>query len=188
MAKLTSVSVFCGTAEDIDPLYKAAARDLGLLLAAQGVQLVYGGARAGLMGIVSQACFRAGGAVTGIMPEHMQEKEILNIEVTEMIVVDSFHARKRVMVEKSDAFIVLPGGFGTLDEVFEVLTWKYCGMHAKPVAFVNINGFYDPLLATIDHMIASGFSAPWHRDLFIVAKDVKDALAAISAAAGPAAV
>lgn len=174
MTTIKSVSVYCGTAEAVDPVFKEAASKLGGLLAHARIRLVYGGGRAGLMGLVAKACFEGGGQVVGIIPDHVQEKEILNEDVTEMHIVDSFHTRKRMMVEKSDGFVILPGGFGTLDEAFEVLTWKYCGLHAKPVVFVNISGFYDPLLSTIDHMIASGFSQSWHRDLFRVVTSPQD--------------
>lgn len=180
MTMIKSVSVYCGTAENVDPVFKEAATKLGGLLAHAGIRLVYGGGKAGLMGLVAKACFDGGGQVVGIIPDHVQEKEILNKDVTEMHIVDSFHTRKRMMVEKSDGFVILPGGFGTLDEAFEVLTWKYCGLHAKSVVFVNISGFYDPLLATIDHMIAKGFSQGWHRGLFRVVdapEDVGGALA-----------
>lgn len=184
MGKITSVSVYCGTAENIDPSYKRAAARLGAIFAENGIRLVYGGGRAGLMGIVADACFRGGGEVVGIIPEHVQETEELNQDVTEMHIVDSFHTRKRLMAEKSSGFVVLPGGFGTLDEAFEALTWKYAGLHDKPVVFLNVEGFYAPLLQTIDHMVATGFSQPWHRGLFQVAATPEEVLPALDAQPG----
>lgn len=180
MKKLTSVCVYCGTGMKVDQVYKDTADDLGRHLAAEGVRLVYGGGKVGLMGIVSQACFKAGGQVVGIIPEHIQDKEIRNEDLTEIYVVDSMHTRKRMMVDKSDGFIVLPGGFGTLDETFEILTWKYLGLHDKPIVLVNINGFYDPLLKMVDHMVDVGFTPFWHRSLFQVVDKPEEALAALA--------
>lgn len=177
MKKINAVCVYCGTGSDVDPVYKDEARKLGELLAKNGIRLVYGGGKVGLMGIVSSACFQAGGEVTGIIPEHIQDKEIRNTDVTELFVVDSMHTRKRLMVEKSDAFIVLPGGMGTLDETFEILTWKYLRLHDKPVAFVNVNGFYTPLLGMVEHMVSSGFTPSWHKGLYHVAASAEGAVA-----------
>jgi uncharacterized protein (TIGR00730 family) len=131
------------------------------------------------MGLVSTACSAAGGKVVGIIPEHIQEKEIPNDTLAELFVVDSMHTRKRMMVEKSEGFVALPGGFGTLDEIFEVLTWKYLGLHDKPVVFVNIADFYTPLLKTIDHMVGTGFSPFWHRHLYQVVERPEEVLPAL---------
>ncbi len=177
--KIQSVCVYCGTGTKVDQTYKDAASSLGKILAAEKVRLVYGGGRMGLMGLVSEAAFKAGGEVYGIIPEYVQDKEIKNTDVTELIVVDSMHTRNRMMVDKSDAFAVLPGGFGTLDETFEILTWKYLGMHDKPVVFVNINNFYNPLLAMVDHMVNVGFTPFWQRNLFQVVDRAEDVLPAL---------
>lgn len=177
MAEISSVCVYCGTGEQVDPAYKASAADLGRGIGAGGLRLVYGGGKVGLMGIVSEAAFDAGAEVVGIIPEHIQTKEIVNTKVMELHVVDSMHTRKRLMVEKSDAFIVLPGGFGTLDETFEILTWKYLKLHDKPVVFVNVKNYWDPLLDMVRHMAGAGFVPPWHRDLFQVAQSAEEALA-----------
>lgn len=176
MSEIKSVCVYCGTGENVDPAYKTAASDLGRGLGKNGLRLVYGGGQVGLMGIVSTAAFDAGGEVIGIIPEHIQTKEIVNTKVMELHVVDSMHTRKRLMVEKSDAFIVLPGGFGTLDETFEILTWKYLKLHDKSVIFVNIKNYWDPLFDMIRHMSGTGFVPPWHRELFTVAGSADEAL------------
>ncbi len=181
MTKLNSICVYCGTGRNVDPAYQETARRLGGLLASAGIRLVYGGGKVGLMGIVSEACISGGGAVTGIIPEHIQDREIRNTDVTELFVVDSMHTRKRMMVEKSDAFVILPGGFGTLDESFEILTWKYLGLHDKPVVFINVNNFYDPLLRMVDHMVDSGFTPEWHRRLYQVVSLPEEIFVGLSA-------
>jgi len=181
----TSVCVYCGTGSAVNQLYKDAAADLGRNLAASGVRLVYGGGSVGLMGIVSESCMQAGGTVMGIIPGHLSEKEGQKHDITDLVVVDSMHTRKHMMVENSDGFIVLPGGLGTLDETFEILTWKYLGLHDKPVVLVNINGFYDPLVATIRHMMHEGFTPQHHLDMFVVVDTVRDVLPALARQPAP---
>lgn len=181
MKKINSVCVYCGTGAKVDQVYKDAAADVGRVLAGDGVRLVYGGGKVGLMGIVSESCFKNGGKVTGIIPEHIQDKELRNDDLDEIFIVDSMHTRKRMMVDKSEGFIVLPGGFGTLDETFEILTWKYLGLHDKPIVLLNVNNFYDPLLKMVDHMVDSGFTPPWQRSLFQVADTAADALITLRA-------
>jgi len=181
MANIKAVSVFCGTATAVDPAYNAAAVALGQALAAANITLVYGGAELGLMGLVAHACFDAGGKVIGIIPDFQMEREKLNPKMTETIIVETMHDRKRLMTEKCDAFVVLPGGFGTLDEAFEALTWKYIGLHDKPVVFVDTNGFYQPLAHMVEHMIATGFSKSWHRDLFRLVATPAEVLPALAA-------
>ena len=181
----TSVCVYCGTGNAVNPLYKTAATELGQTLAASSVRLVYGGGSVGLMGIVSESCMLAGGRVMGIIPGHLSEKEGQKHDITELVVVDSMHTRKHMMVENSDGFVVLPGGLGTLDETFEILTWKYLGLHDKPVVLVNINGFYDPLVATIKHMVAEGFTPTHHLDMFVVVNRVQDVLPALARQPAP---
>lgn len=181
MMKINSVTVYCGASSDVDPVYKDGTRRLGAILAQEKVRLVYGGGRVGLMGVVADAAFRNGGEVTGIIPEHIQQQEVSNTDVTELLVVDSMHTRKRMMVERSDGFVVLPGGFGTLDETFEILTWKYMGLHDKPVVFLNIKNFYAPLLSMVDHMVESGFTPFWQRNMFQVVEAPEDVLPALRA-------
>lgn len=180
MTKISSACVYCGTGHKVSQIYKDMAARLGQVMAAEKVRLVYGGGRVGLMGIVSQSCFAAGGEVVGIIPEHIQDKEVTNDDVTEMYIVDSMHTRKKMMVDKSEGFIVLPGGFGTLDETFEILTWKYLGLHDKPVVFLNVEGFYNPLMQMVDHMVDSGFTPFWHRSLYQLVDTPEDAIVALS--------
>ncbi|MDG5496429.1 MULTISPECIES: TIGR00730 family Rossman fold protein [Azospirillaceae] len=157
MSNIRSVCVYCGSSNYVDEAYKQAAKQTGHLLATAGLEIVYGGGNVGLMGITADAALAAGGRVIGIIPDHIQKFEVDHTGLTELHVVDSMHTRKRMMVERSDAFIVLPGGIGTLDEMFEIITWRQLQLHAKPVIIVNINGFWDPLLALMDHMQATGF-------------------------------
>lgn len=157
MSNIRSVCVYCGSSNYVDEAYKQAAKQTGHLLATAGLEIIYGGGNVGLMGITADAALAAGGRVIGIIPDHIQKFEVDHTGLTELHVVDSMHTRKRMMVERSDAFIVLPGGIGTLDEMFEIITWRQLQLHAKPVIIVNINGFWDPLLALMDHMQATGF-------------------------------
>lgn len=179
--EIGSICVYCGTGSAVSDLYKDAARDVGQLCAAAGIRLVYGGGSVGLMGIVSESCMKAGGKVLGIIPGHITEREVQKHDITELVVVKSMHERKAMMVEKSDGFIVLPGGMGTLDETFEILTWKYLGLHDKPVVFLNVDGFYDPLLAMIEHMNKEGFTPESHLKLFSMVNTAEDALAVLAA-------
>jgi uncharacterized protein (TIGR00730 family) len=161
---------------------------LGEKLAAHGIALVYGGGNVGLMGKVAEGVMNGGGHVTGVIPEHLLRMEVGHTGLTELVVVDSMHTRKHRMFELADAFAVLPGGLGTLDETFEILTWKQLGLHGKPVVLVDEFGFWDPLLALIDAMIAGGFIAPRHRDLFCVARSVDDVVPLALASETPSAV
>ena len=167
--KIESVCVYCGASNAVEDTYKNAIRTLGHSLAKAEKTLVYGGGSVGTMGIVSRAAMEAGGHVIGIIPEHIIEREGQDDELTELHVVDSMHTRKMLMVEKSDAFIAMPGGMGTLDETFEILTWKYLGLHNKPVVLANINGYWDHLLKLLDSMIESGYTPKRHLDLFHLA-------------------
>ncbi|WP_207459476.1 TIGR00730 family Rossman fold protein [Azospirillum sp. SYSU D00513] len=185
MKKPTSVCVYCGSSSRVAEVYKEAAHALGEGLAQRGIQLVYGGGRVGLMGIVADAAIGAGGKVVGIIPEHIQAAEVEHTGLSELHVVDSMHTRKRMMAERSDAFIVLPGGFGTLDEAFEILTWKQLELHDKPVVIADVDGYWRPLLGLIDHMIAQGFARPSNRDLFTVVDQLDDVFEALENAPAP---
>lgn len=180
-----AVCVYCGTGNEVNPVYKEAAAELGRTLASRGVGLVYGGGSVGLMGIVSESCMQAGGRVTGIIPGHLSEKEGQKHDISELVVVDSMHERKNLMVERSDGFAVLPGGLGTLDETFEILTWKYLGLHDKPIVLINVNGFYDPLIAMVNHMAAEGFTPPHHLKMFEVVAAPAEALGALARQPAP---
>jgi uncharacterized protein (TIGR00730 family) len=157
MANLTSVCVYCGSANGTDPAYAAAAEEFGRVLAESGIRLVYGGGSVGLMGIVARRVLAEGGMVTGIIPQFLKDREVMLTEVSELIVTPDMHERKRIMFERSDAFVALPGGIGTLEETVEMLTWAQLGRHAKPVVLANIKGFWDPLSDLLKHMQAQGF-------------------------------
>ena len=175
-----SVCVYCGSSSQVPDAYKTAAHGLGAGLAEHGIRLVYGGGRVGLMGIVADAAMGAGGEVVGIIPEHIQVMEVEHTGLTELLVVDSMHTRKRMMVDRSDAFVVLPGGMGTLDEMFEVLTWKQLRLHDKPIVIVDVDGYWQPLLGLIEHMIGAGFCRQAHRGLFTVVNSVEEVFTALA--------
>jgi len=151
------IAVFCGAGTGRDPLYAACAREVGTLLADRGVGVVYGGGHIGLMGIVADAAMKAGGTVTGVIPRFMEKAEEAHHGITELVLVDTMHERKMVMHARSQAVIALPGGFGTMDELFELLTWRQLGLHAKPMGLLNLNGFYDGLLEQMARMERDGF-------------------------------
>jgi len=174
--RIRAVAVFTGAREGHDPRYALLARDLGAALAAAGLRLVYGGGRVGLMGAVAESALSAGGAVVGVMPEHLVAREIAHPRLTELRVVASMHERKQTMSDLADGFIALPGGAGTLEELFEAWTWQQLGLHTKPVALVDAD-YWAPLTRLLDHMAAEGFVRPEDRDTLIVAADPGDALA-----------
>ncbi|PZP26395.1 TIGR00730 family Rossman fold protein [Pseudomonas kuykendallii] len=162
---LRSVCVFCGASTGRDPVYREAAERLGEEIARRGMTLVYGGGAVGLMGIVADATLRAGGEVIGIIPQSLRDAEIGHPGLTRLEVVDGMHARKARMAELSDAFIALPGGLGTLEELFEVWTWGQLGYHAKPLGLFEVMGFYGKLGAFLDHLVNEGFVRPPHREM-----------------------
>ena len=180
MTEVRAICVYCGSSNRVDERHKDSARRIGREIGERGLQLVYGGGRVGLMGIAADATLAAGGEVIGIIPGHIQELEVEHTGLTELHVVDSMHTRKRLMFDRSDAFVVLPGGLGTLDETFEIITWKQLGLHDKPVIIVDADGYWRPMLDMLEHMIGAGFARPEHRGLFRVVDDVDavfDALA-----------
>lgn len=154
---MKSVAVFCGARAGNSPFYVEAARQLGSELAQRGLSLVYGGGHVGLMGTVADACLAAGGKVVGVIPQFMVERELAMTGLSELHITDSMHSRKALMAERADAFIALPGGFGTLDELFEILTWRQIGLHDKPIGLLNIQGYYTELLGFIKHAVKEGF-------------------------------
>jgi uncharacterized protein (TIGR00730 family) len=168
---MNSVAVFCGSSKGNHPLYVQLANDLGVLLAQRSITLVYGAGNIGLMGAVADGALKNGGHVIGSIPHFIKEKEVCHTGLSELFAVDTMHERKQIMAEKSEGFIILPGGFGTLDELFEILTWKQLKLHAFPIGILNWNGYYDHLIAHIEHMIQEGFVKPQFRKLFIVEKD-----------------
>ena len=166
-----SLAVFCGSRAGARPEYAEAARHLGQTLAARGIELVFGGGSIGMMGTVARAAMAAGGRVTGVIPDALMKREVGLSDITRMHVVDSMHERKALMAELSDGFIALPGGFGTMEEYFEVLTWAQLRFHAKPVGLLDVAGFFAPLVAMFDHMMAEGFVSAEHRALVIADSD-----------------
>jgi len=160
MSELKTICVYCGTGEGANPAYLAAANDLGARVAAEGLGLIYGGGSIGLMGAVSRATLAGGGHVTGIIPRFLEEREVMMETVSELIVTDDMHQRKRAMFERADGFVALPGGIGTLEEVVEILTWGQLGRHRKPVVLADIDGFWRPLVDLLSHMRGEGFIRP----------------------------
>jgi uncharacterized protein (TIGR00730 family) len=165
---MQSVCVFCGASPGADPVYAAAASAFGALLARTGRRLVYGGGHVGLMGAVADAALAGGGTVVGVIPRSLVEREVAHSSLTELRVVGSMHERKALMAELSDGFVALPGGIGTLEELFEVWTWGQLGLHRKPYGLLNVARFYDPLLAFLDHLVTQRFVRREHRDLVLV--------------------
>lgn len=173
---MRSVCVFCGSRDGNDPAYREAAVALGTEIAARGMTLVFGGGRVGLMGAVAGAALEAGGEVIGVIPEALYAKELAHVGVTDLRVVGTMHERKAAMADLADGFVALPGGFGTLEELFEVVTWAQLGFHAKPCLLLDVNGYWDPLLAMADGAVAAGFVEPAHRDLLLRAEEPAAAL------------
>jgi len=179
-----SVCVFCGSRPGNDLAYAKAATDLGTALAEKGWRLVYGAGDVGLMGAVAQAAQAAGGDTFGVIPIHLMQLEVGKRDLSHFIVTENMHERKKVMYMNSDAIVVLPGGAGSLDEFFEVLTWRQLGLHSKPIYLFNINGYWDKLIALLDHVIADGFADSSLRDFTGVATSVSDLTAALQADLG----
>jgi uncharacterized protein (TIGR00730 family) len=161
--------VFCGSSPGRNPAYAAAARELGAELARRGIELVYGGGNVGLMGVIADAVLEAGGRATGVIPRAMVGRELAHSDLTTLHVVGSMHERKALMAQLSDGFIALPGGFGTLEEFCEVVTWTQLGVHAKPCGLLNVGGYYDGLLAFLEHARAEEFLRPTHFDIVVPA-------------------
>jgi len=169
--RISSAAVYCGSNLGTDPAYAQAATSLGRTLAEQGIRLVYGGGHVGLMGAVADAVIQHGGEAHGVITEALQAKEIAHEGLTSLKVVKTMHERKAAMADAADAFIMLPGGFGTFDEFFEVVTWTQLGIHAKPCGILDVAGFFAPLRALLDGAVTAGFVHPAHRDLVIVDED-----------------
>ncbi len=182
MVALRTVCVFCGSSTPGDGRYVAAARALGSLLAQRGIGLVYGGGRAGLMGAVADAALAAGGQVTGVIPVGLLRREMGHTGITELLEVGSMHERKQAMYDRADAFVALPGGLGTLEELAEAATWSQLGIHAKPLVLLDVAGFWAPLVLLLDRMAAAGLLRPVNRRLVQLAESPEEALALLSAA------
>ena len=181
--KIKALCVYCGSSSKVRASHLQAARDLGRLAAEAGVDIVYGGGKVGMMGAVAQ---QAGGRVVAIIPQHLEDLEAGNRDASEYLVVNSMHERKQLMAERSDAFCALPGGLGTLDETFEIVTWRQLKLHDKPVILANIDGFWDPLLRLVEHQTAEGYLRGGSAGLFQVVERVDQVLEAAASAPRPA--
>ncbi len=177
---LRSICVFCGSSPGDDPAYTAAAESVAEALVARGVRVVYGGAHVGLMGAVADTALAAGGQVVGVIPRSMVDREVAHRGLTELHVVGSMHERKALMADLSDGFVALPGGMGTLEELTEVLSWAQLGLHHKPVALLDVDGYWDAWLAFLDRAVAAGFLRPEHRGLLLSGNDVDGVLDAMA--------
>lgn len=187
LISMKSICVYCGSNPGKKPVYVTAARRVGQVLARRGIEVVYGGGQVGLMGEVADAALDAGGRVVGVIPEFMALKEIAHMDLSELHVVRSMHARKAKMVKLSDAFIALPGGIGTMEEMFEIWTWGQLGQHRHPVGLLNVDGYYDDLVSFLDKMTEQGFLAPEHRDALKVDDRVEGLLEQFDSYEAPAA-
>lgn len=185
MVAIASLCVFCGSSTPSDTRYRDTARALGTLVASRGIGLVYGGGRVGLMGALADAALAAGGRVVGVIPTGLFSREIAHTELTELRKVGSMHERKQLMYDLADGFVALPGGLGTLEELAEVTTWSQLGLHAKPVVLLDVDGFWDPLVAQLDRMVAVGLLKPSNRLLIQRACSPEDAMAALASARPP---
>ena len=170
------ICVYCGSNPGVRDNYRVAAEELAVALVGHGYELVYGGASRGTMGILADAVLRLGGKVYGVMPKALQGKEIAHLGLTELHIVETMHERKTMMAALADAFIALPGGFGTLEELIEILTWRQLGIHGKPVGIINVCGYFDPLLTYLDHAQAEGFLQPQNRAMLLCAGDAEELL------------
>lgn len=154
---MKSIAVYCGSSSGYNDVYREQAAATGRFLARKGITLVYGGGKVGLMGVLADAALKEGGQVKGVIPSFLQTREVAHDQLSELISVEGMHARKALIYEMSDGFIALPGGYGTMEELFEMLTWGQLGLHPKPVGLLNIEGFFDHILASLDHMVSEGF-------------------------------
>lgn len=174
---MRSLCVYCGSSAGNDPAYAEAARGVGAELARRGIELIYGGAHVGLMGQVADAALADGGRVIGVIPQQLVRKELAHRQLTALHITSSMHARKAKMAELAEGFLALPGGVGTLEEIFEIWTWAQLGLHGKPVGLLNVGGYYDELVRFVDHATASGFIRPEQRGMLIVEPSISALLA-----------
>lgn len=181
MPRIRSICVFCGASAGRDEAYRRAAATVGATLARRGIRLVYGGGRLGLMGAVADAALTGGGEVVGVIPRGLVDRELAHAGATELVVVETLHERKAEMAARSDAFLALPGGLGTLEELAEVLSWAQLDLHAKPIGLLDVDAYFGALEAFLDHAVAEGFVAERHRRLLLRGSDLDDLLAAFEA-------
>ncbi|RJE71898.1 MULTISPECIES: TIGR00730 family Rossman fold protein [Reichenbachiella] len=173
---MNSICVYCGSSTGNNSAFVTAAQELGKKLAEAEITMVYGGAALGLMGTIADSCLDGGGSVVGVIPKFLDEIEISHDKLTEIVLTESMHERKTSMADRADAFVAMPGGFGTLEELMEVLTWSQLGLIQKPIGILNVNGYYDPLMTFFDHMLTQGLIKEAHMDLFVINDDVEKLL------------
>lgn len=183
---IKNICVYCGSADDLQPVYHLAARQLGKTLAKSGIQLIYGAGKTGLMGVVADSVLQNGGRVTGVVPENLNQPQLIHAGLTNLEVTPDIQTRQRRMMEMSDALIALPGGFGTFYELLESLTWAQIGVHHKPIGILNINGYYDPFIVMLEHARMEGFIYPEHLDILVRANSVADIIEALGNYSPPA--
>jgi uncharacterized protein (TIGR00730 family) len=183
---LKRICVFAGSSAGVRPAYRTAAQAMGRALATRGINLVYGGGRVGLMGMLADAVLASGGHVTGVIPHALAAREVAHLGLTDLRVVGSMHERKALMADLADGFIALPGGWGTLDELFEILTWGQLGLHQKPCGLLNADGYFDRLLSFVDHSIAEGFVRREYRRMIAVSESPDELLAILASYEPPA--
>ena len=186
MSQFKRIAVYCASSESVDQSFKDRARDLGSFLASQGIEVVYGGGGVGLMNQVAEGALNASGRVIGVIPKKLNDLELGRTDLSELHIVDSMHQRKAKMAELADGFIAMPGGFGTLEEIFEVTTWTQLRYHLKPVGLLNVNGFYDHILAFLQHAVAQGFIRELHKDLLLADTDPERLLVRMARSKVPA--
>lgn len=174
-----SLCVYCGSSAGGRPSYRAAADQLGRIMAEAGIRLIYGGGQTGLMGALAGAALKHGGQVCGIIPHFLDQAEHARRDLTELLITDSMHERKRRMEEMADGFIILPGGLGTMEEAFEILTWRQLKLHSKPVIAVNLDGYWDHFIHLLEHLVSEGFVKPEHYSMLRVVEHVTDILPAL---------
>jgi uncharacterized protein (TIGR00730 family) len=185
MHEIRALCVYCGSSGAVAAPYREAASELGARLAEAGIEIVFGGGRVGLMGLLADAALARGGRVTGVIPVRLRDAELAHRGVSELVIVDSMHQRKRVMAERADAFAVLPGGIGTLDETFEILSWKQLGLHDKPIFLVDVDGYWAKLRALLDDIVERGFAAAKTRHLVRTVPSVAALIAGLGDATAP---
>jgi uncharacterized protein (TIGR00730 family) len=185
MTEVRSLCVLCGSREGSDPAFRETATRLGRLMAQRHVRLIYGGGSIGLMGVIADSVLAAGGEAVGVIPEFLIRYEVGHRRLTELVTTDSMHDRKRQMFDMADGFVVLPGGLGTLDETFEIITWKQIRLHSAPIVVLDVGGYWAPLSALVDAVVSAGFAHPTVRDLFSVVSRPEDVFAALAAAPEP---
>ncbi len=171
---MKNIAVYCGSSKGTNEIYEKIATDVGIYFAHNDITLVYGAGSVGLMGIVANVTLQNGGLAKGIIPQFLMDLEVGHKELTELIVTENMHERKKIMCELADGILALPGGYGTLDELFEMLTWSQLGLHEMPIGILNVNGFYDPLLAMVQKMVDEGFLKKENQDLIIVSENINE--------------